>query len=239
MSTKSAIVLAAGEGQRLRASMHDNTPKPLVKLGLKTILHTVIDNLVCADIEDIHIVTGYKAGEVSEEISMLQHMYSARITEVFNKDYARAGTARSLQVALESRFLKSENFLVQMGDHIIHWSDIVRMKDSSRPTAAVAGPGTRSGTETKVVLYSVHGIKYVFGKDYCYCDAGLFTFDFNIFKYLKAKTDLGLVDALRTYTEDHILDWKVLGYPWYNINTKEDLDIACRELYGTTALTGF
>ena len=52
-----AIILASGEGKRLRP-LTDNLPKPLIKIGDKTILGHQLDNLIRCHIRDIIITTG-------------------------------------------------------------------------------------------------------------------------------------------------------------------------------------
>ncbi len=55
-----AIILAAGEGTRLRPHTLDR-PKCLVELGGATLLRHQLDALAAAGIDDVTIVTGYRA----------------------------------------------------------------------------------------------------------------------------------------------------------------------------------
>ena len=61
-----AIIMGAGLGTRLRPAT-DNIPKPMVKVNGVRIIETVIDALYANGINEIHIVTGYKA-EAYEEL---------------------------------------------------------------------------------------------------------------------------------------------------------------------------
>ena len=56
---KRAIILAAGEGKRLRP-VTLTTPKPLIKVKGRSFIHRIIDDLKKNDIHEIYIVTGYK-----------------------------------------------------------------------------------------------------------------------------------------------------------------------------------
>ena len=56
---KRAILVAAGEGSRLRPVTLE-TPKPLVKVNGKCIMDTSIEALRANGIQDIYIVVGYK-----------------------------------------------------------------------------------------------------------------------------------------------------------------------------------
>jgi choline kinase len=59
-----AIVLAAGEGSRLRPYT-DDRPKCLVELGGRTLLDWQLQALRACRIPDIVVITGYRAGQVT------------------------------------------------------------------------------------------------------------------------------------------------------------------------------
>jgi NDP-sugar pyrophosphorylase family protein len=54
-----AVVLAAGEGTRLRP-FTSSEPKVMIPVANRPILESVVDALVANDIRDIVIVVGYK-----------------------------------------------------------------------------------------------------------------------------------------------------------------------------------
>ena len=55
----SVIVLCGGKGQRLRP-LTQKTPKPLIKIGKKTILEHIINHFIRFNLKNIVVVTGYK-----------------------------------------------------------------------------------------------------------------------------------------------------------------------------------
>src|SRR6056297_683552 len=59
----SAVVLAAGEGIRLRP-LTANRPKPMLPAGTRPILEHVLNALIDASVDDIHLVVGYQADRV-------------------------------------------------------------------------------------------------------------------------------------------------------------------------------
>lgn len=67
---KRAIILAAGFGSRL-VPITLNTPKPLVRVKGKRIIDSLLDALLAAGIEEIHIVRGY----LGEQFDQLLYKY--------------------------------------------------------------------------------------------------------------------------------------------------------------------
>ncbi|WP_254765016.1 sugar phosphate nucleotidyltransferase [Natrinema marinum] len=63
MSEYAAIVLAAGEGNRLRP-LTRNRPKPMLPVATRPILEHVFDQLIDADVSEIVVVVGYRRNRV-------------------------------------------------------------------------------------------------------------------------------------------------------------------------------
>ena len=63
MSLPSAVVLAAGEGIRLRP-LTRNRPKPMLPAGTRPILEHVFDQLIEAGIDSITVVVGYRGDRI-------------------------------------------------------------------------------------------------------------------------------------------------------------------------------
>ena len=55
----SVIILCGGKGERLRP-LTRKTPKPLIKIGSKTILEHIINHLLKYNLKNISVATGYK-----------------------------------------------------------------------------------------------------------------------------------------------------------------------------------
>lgn len=86
---KRAIILAAGFGSRL-VPITLNTPKPLVRVKGKRIIDSLLDALLAAGIEEIHIVRGY----LGEQFDQLLYKYpSLQFHE--NPDYKEANSISS------------------------------------------------------------------------------------------------------------------------------------------------
>jgi choline kinase len=98
MKTLEAIVLCAGRGTRLLPLTADR-PKCLLPVRGKTILEHILDNLKEAGISPVHLVTGFKRGQI--EALVREGNYSD-VDFVFNPDFADTNTAWSLNLALKA-----------------------------------------------------------------------------------------------------------------------------------------
>lgn len=103
-----AVILAAGEGTRLRPHTLSR-PKCLVPVGGKPLLHYQIDVLKSAGIEEIVVVGGYRA----EQLAYLD------ITLRVNEDYKETNMVHSLFCADD----------LMQGDTLVSYGDIVFSRD--------------------------------------------------------------------------------------------------------------
>lgn len=110
MSITSAVVLAAGEGERLRPLTH-HRPKPMLPAATRPILEYVLDAIVNAGIEDLHIVVGYEHGRVQSHFG---HSYrDCPIT--YHVQRKQVGSGHAL---LQARDAVDSDFLVVNGDEV-------------------------------------------------------------------------------------------------------------------------
>lgn len=124
-----AIVLAAGEGSRLRPFTADK-PKPMVRAANKPILQHVIESLVANDVRDITLVAGYHREKIQSYFADGRKL-SARITYAFQDPLT--GTARALATAPKP----AQPFLVLGGDNVVDASLIKSALDASAPAIVV------------------------------------------------------------------------------------------------------
>ncbi|MDU8951698.1 MAG: bifunctional UDP-N-acetylglucosamine diphosphorylase/glucosamine-1-phosphate N-acetyltransferase GlmU [Bifidobacterium sp.] len=90
MALSAAIILAAGEGPRMRS----NKPKVLHTLAGKTFLNRVMDSVAALDPETLAVVVHYQAERVAEAA----RSYNERVTIVNQDDIP--GTGRAVQCAM-------------------------------------------------------------------------------------------------------------------------------------------
>jgi 3-dehydroquinate synthase len=112
MKTKTAVILAAGEGKRMDIL---DSPKPLVKVGNKSLILWNIEQLQEAGIKKIFIVLGFRGEEIKKEL-MVNPLIKANLHFIWQKDSSKKGMFKSL-MALEG--LIKEPFFLVMADLII------------------------------------------------------------------------------------------------------------------------
>ena len=112
---KNAIILAAGQGTRLRPYT-DITPKPLLKVHEKPMIENIIEHLHIGHIYDITIVTGY----MHEKFEYLKEKYGVNL--VYNDKYMTMSNISSLYAVKD---LLSTTVIMD-GDQIINKLGLVR-----------------------------------------------------------------------------------------------------------------
>jgi len=130
-----AVVLAAGEGLRLRP-FTANRPKVMIKVANKPILEFVVRALVANNIRDIEIVVGYRKEQIMTYFGD-GSKWNAKINYVVQDK--QLGTAHALQMA-RSR-LKGK-FLVLPGDNIIDTDTIKPVAHEMSDWASIIAKST-------------------------------------------------------------------------------------------------
>jgi 1L-myo-inositol 1-phosphate cytidylyltransferase len=110
--TKKCLILAAGNGTRLRA-VSANLPKPLVSFRGRPILEHIVTRAQEAGVEEFVIVLGYR-GNLIRDWFERNWRGTARFTWVENPDYHKSNGIS----ALKARHALRENFLLLMADHL-------------------------------------------------------------------------------------------------------------------------
>lgn len=106
---KVAVIMAGGLGTRLKP-LTDDVPKPLLHVGDKPILFTLLDQLVAADFGRIYLTLNYKAEMIAEAVGQVES-YASRVHYIHETQ--RLGTAGALSLLPER---PSQPFLVMNGD---------------------------------------------------------------------------------------------------------------------------
>jgi glucose-1-phosphate thymidylyltransferase len=127
------LVLAGGEGTRLRPITHTNA-KQLVPVANKPILFYGLEALVKAGVKDIAMIVGETRKEIEQAVGDGSH-WGAKIT--FIPQEAPLGLAHAVKIA--QPFLQKEPFVMYLGDNLLRdgIADWVELFRKQKPNAQV------------------------------------------------------------------------------------------------------
>lgn len=148
-----ALILAAGLGSRL-APITDSIPKSLVPVNGKPILIKQIENLLDNHIEDITIVSGYKAKVLEKAV----YNKYPKINIIVNKDYATTNNMYSAYLGLKSIGL-DDDFLMMNADVFFDSSVLKSLLSFAGKDAIVVDIGRYIEESMKVVEHNGKLIK--------------------------------------------------------------------------------
>ncbi|HPQ44264.1 MAG TPA: sugar phosphate nucleotidyltransferase [Syntrophales bacterium] len=142
-----AIILAAGQGLRLRPTT-ENFPKYLIELrGNKSLLELSIEKISRMGIKNILIVVGHERDKI---INRCSHIYGdLEIQYIQNREYLTSGTMESLASVCG---LLEKNFLLLESDILYDYKIIEALMNSDHPNVIFAGKPFNMGDD---VLISV------------------------------------------------------------------------------------
>jgi len=119
-----AVILAAGEGRRLRP-FTETIPKVMLPVANKPVLEYVFDAVKKSGINEIIVVVGYKKEVIMEYFKDYQGLKISYITQS-----KQLGTAHAL---LQAKNNIKDTFIVLSGDNIIDYNSISKLiKDDSK-----------------------------------------------------------------------------------------------------------
>ena len=139
-----ALILAAGLGTRL-APLTDDRPKSLVEVNGQPILFKQIENLYQNDIQDITIVSGYRADILEKTV----HGKYPAVRIIESADYASTNNMYSAYTARE--IVEGHAFLMMNADVFYDASVITALLAFHGADAIVTDIGTYMEESMKVV----------------------------------------------------------------------------------------
>ena len=219
---KQAVILAAGEGQRLRP-FTVNRPKVMLFIAGKPMLQYTVEALAKNGIRDIVLVVGYHKEQIFDYMGSGEQ-FGVNITYVTQEK--QLGTAHALA---QAKGVIKNDFLVLPGDNLIEADTIARFA-RAKPNAMLikrvenpAGYGVvilDHGTVKEVVEKpEVVGSNIV--------STGIYAFTTDIFDFIEP--ELGLPDVLNKMiaqgrvikTEETDGTWLDVIYPWDILNLND------------------
>jgi glucose-1-phosphate thymidylyltransferase len=210
-----AIILAAGEGQRLRP-LTVSRPKVMLPIANKPILQYVLEAVACSGIREVIIVVGHRKEQVQDYFGSGQWL-GLEIKYVEQK--RQLGTAHALR---QAQSLASETFLVISGDNIINARTISSLTGLTAPSILVKaqqdvskyGVVTRQGRLVREIVEKPRD------GDSRLVNTGIYVFTKDIFDFIGDEVDLPPVlmnmvsrgIPLEAHETDEV--WLDAVYPW-------------------------
>lgn len=115
------ILLAAGYATRLYP-LTENFPKPLLKVGEKTILDWLVDDIDTAGIVDEYIViSNHKFASHFEEWATTKTQKITVVDDMTSTNETRLGAVRDIQYAIDALQL-DDDLLIAAGDNVLDFS---------------------------------------------------------------------------------------------------------------------
>jgi len=224
MSVRTAVVLAAGEGVRLRP-LTSNRPKPLLPAGNRPILEHVLDALVDAGMERLVLVVGYRRERVQEHFG--PEYRDVPVEYVRQKKQLGSGHA-----LLQAREAVSGSMVVVNGDHLVESdavTDVVSAFETDDADATMAVIERDDPSTYGAVRIANSDVAEITEKpetdDYRLINAGIYAFGASIFDAIEATPrtagELALTDTIgRIVVRRRVRAVRVGGlwvdatYPW-------------------------
>jgi len=204
-----AVILAAGEGKRVRP-LTRGRPKALIPVANQPIITYVINALIQNGIRDIIVVAGYRKEQVTRYLSQLDIQVDVVVQD------KQLGTAHALKCA-ESKI--TGDFLLLPGDNYIDAGSVAKIKDTRDAMLVKEHP---SPSNFGVVLMRGGHVLQIIEKPErspsFMVSTGIFSLTPSFFSYVR---DNDITDAVSCMLEDgkKILgvvadDWQDAIYPW-------------------------
>lgn len=239
--TKTAVILVAGIGARLRP-LTDDRPKALVEVAGETILARAIRLLIAHGVREIVLATGYRDEQIRDSLRAVP----AEFQLIPNPDYET--TQNSVSLALCEPALRGKRFFKLDGDVLFQQEVLTRLAQSDAALRVAVDSGRALDAEAMKVCLDHTAIR-AFGKELPPERAHAETIGI---EQVGAAASEKLFDALRAagaagrkhlYYEDVYSELVTSGalraqavdvsdLPWSEVDTREDLERAARWLTG-------
>ncbi len=212
---KQAIILAAGEGRRLRP-FTANRPKSMIYIAGKPIIQYVIEALAAIGIMDIVIVVGYKREQVYDYLGD-GRQFGVSVKYVIQDK--QIGTAQALS---RVKGLADDFFMVLAGDKLITSETINEL--SQRKTPAILIKKAEDPTRYGVVKMEKERVTNIEEKPTVpqgnLINTGIYIFEKNIFNFIDDRLDIPEVinNMLEKNVQISAIEtnqpWLDVVYPW-------------------------
>lgn len=224
------ILMAGGLGTRLRP-LTNSTPKPLLKVGNKPILETIIENFIDSGFHRFYLSVNYKS-EMIEKYFGNGNRFGVEINYIHEKK--RMGTAGALYFFPEKL---TEPAIVMNGD-LLTKVDFGEFMDYHKEKQAAATMGVREYSyQVPYGVIDYNGAEIVQIREkpsqQYLVNAGMYVLSPKVLSYIREKKYLDMPDLFNQLIESKE---KTTVYPireyWMDIGRIDDLEQAQRDYEG-------
>lgn len=205
-----AVILAGGEGKRLRPLTHSR-PKVLIPLANRPIIGHVIQSLIRAGIRDIVVVVGYRREQVIRYVNEFHPGIRVVIQD------RQLGTAHALACA---RDYITGNFLVLPGDNYIDENSVRAIMDA-KPDAMLIKEHTDPSNFGVVTIHQGRVTRIVekpVSADRLTVSCGIYHFQAEMIHNIRYKTlteeVMARINGKNNMYAIEATDWQDAIYPW-------------------------
>lgn len=220
-----AVILAAGEGSRLRP-LTNRRPKPMLPVGNKPLLESVVESVAAAGVDEIVLVVGYHRERIQTYFGD-GRQWGVDITYAVQEK--QLGTGHAL---LQAESYIGSDFIALNGDRYIEPSVIENLIADHGETGSAGIATTRVEMPNRygVVEFDGQNITDILEKPTPgtttseLINAGVYVFGPDIFAAIRqteSHGELALTRTLRNYAKTHSLRavpydglWGDISYPW-------------------------
>jgi dTDP-glucose pyrophosphorylase len=223
-----AVIMAGGEGKRLRP-ITESIPKPMVKVGGRPIIETIIRQLVQADIENIYVSLNYM-GKVIEDYFKDGSDLGVNIS--YLKEDKKLGTAGALTLLPE---IPSIPILVINADILtkVDFSYLIDFHNEHKCVMTVGGVQFTLNIPYGVLNLAGH---YLLGIDEkpqerMICNAGIYVINPEVINIVKYNVEFDMTDLIEEIIRRGlpVSTFPIYEY-WIDIGQEEDLKKAQVEI---------
>ena len=219
--TVEALVLAAGEGSRLRAYTRQKVLQPIAKIPL---LGRILWGLKEAGVKKVFVVVGYEEDSIREEIG--EGYRGLEISYVTARDWERG----NLYSFMAAKGIFKKEFLLCMGDHIFDPQLVKSLMNANLEDVLILATDDKcySHDDTKVLERDGRILNIGKKVDSWNCvDTGFFLCSPRMFDYGAKAMETGaseLVDCVRLVASNgsaRVVD--ITGKRWVDVDTRSDV----------------
>ena len=215
-----AVILAAGEGKRLRP-ITSTRPKPLIPIAGKPLLEYTILGLKAAGIDEILLIVGYKEQLIKDYFGNGIDKFDIKIDYITQEEYL--GTAHATGYAKD--FVNNETFLMMYGDIIVDpivFKEVVEKFNDTKPKGIISLIEVNNPQEYGIITLDSNGyVRKITEKPSPelnlgnLASAGVFIFDSLIFKAIEmteksVRDEYEFTDSMEILIEE--LKGRIIGY---------------------------